>query len=280
MNRHPQDLDYLAARIHGRRSLIAEAERLEALCRLRSLDELARAVLPAGEPMETLEFQRRMAMEWLEEMKELACGLSPPRARMLEALSERLEVEDQKRLIRGREGNSFIQECALDRDYFQGLLSAMRGLDGTDRARIRALIHHEVDHFHLMLVVRGHFFHGLGAEVLLPWHIEGTGITRGIFMSMLTAADLRQAATLALHLALDTLPSEGLEAAMLETLAWSRFLHLARRTFRQGSMEFGALVGYAALRRVEVANLITLSEGIRLGVASDALRARMEAAHA
>ena len=35
------------------------------------------------------------------------------------------------------------------------------------------------------------------------------------------------------------------------------------------------VVGYAGLRRVEVANLITLSEGIRTGVAADAIRPRL-----
>jgi len=40
-------------------------------------------------------------------------------------------------------------------------------------------------------------------------------------------------------------------------------------------MGLGAIVGYAGLRRVEVANLITISEGIRGGMAAEAIRGRL-----
>lgn len=315
----PEDLDFLVARSHGRRSRMAEAERLDALCRLRSLEELARAVLP--EPADASGFQRRLLEDWLREMEELAARLGPPRARMLAALANRLQVEDLKLLVRGLaaglppeslrsrflrplkdpalaratrledlarllpplpQGASaplpFLLETVLDHGYFQGLLTALGALAPGDRTRIRGLVQQEVDHFHLLLVVRGRFFHGLEAGTLLPWHLEGTGLSRATFIRMLTAPTAEQA----LGLALDT----RLDPALLEAFAWNRFLRLASRTFRLGPMDFGTLVGYAALRRVEVANLITLAEGIRLGLDSDAIRARLvprpglEAAHA
>ena len=37
----------------------------------------------------------------------------------------------------------------------------------------------------------------------------------------------------------------------------------------------GVVAGYAGIRRVEVANLITLAEGIRAGMRAEALRARL-----
>jgi len=43
------NLDYLVARLHGRRSRLAEEERLEPLCRLSNLAELSRAVLSGAE---------------------------------------------------------------------------------------------------------------------------------------------------------------------------------------------------------------------------------------
>jgi vacuolar-type H+-ATPase subunit C/Vma6 len=327
-----EDLVYLAARIHARRSRIADAQRLEALCRLQSLQELGRAVLPEREAASVPGFQRRLVLGWLEEMEELASGLSPRRARMIEAFSSRLRVEDLKLLVRGlathlprkslhnrflrpiadkalasvatledlaallaarpsaegpgsREDPSdvgvpspspFALETFLDRGYFQGLLAAMEGLEPSDRGRIRALVQQEVDHFHLMLVVRGRFLRGLGAQALLPWHVPGTGITRSIFAAMLSDSDLPRAVGRADGIALDDLPPpERLEANVLEAHAWSRFLRLAHRTFLDGGMEFAVVVGYAALRRVEVANLITLSEGIRLGVPANAIRGRM-----
>jgi hypothetical protein len=81
---------------------------------------------------------------------------------------------------------------------------------------------------------------------------------------------------------LDALPSEQasealatVDPAALEALAWKRFLRLANRAFRRSHMDLGAVVGYAGIRRVEVANLISLSEAIRTGMAAEVVRARL-----
>jgi len=134
---------------------------------------------------------------------------------------------------------SFALETTLDRRYFQGLLDALDGLDRVDQDEIRPLVQQEVDHFHLMLVARGRFLHGLETAALLPFHAGGTGITREILRQMLSASDLAGAAARAVGLALDAAPSvEQLEAMILDALAWRRFLRLARRIFRECSMGF------------------------------------------
>jgi hypothetical protein len=52
-------------------------------------------------------------------------------------------------------------------------------------------------------------------------------------------------------------------------------MRLAQRAGRGGFTGLGAIVGYAVLRRLEAADLTTLSEGIRLAVPGEALRARL-----
>ena len=324
----PEDLDYLATRVHGRRSQLAEGERLEALCGLRSLEALGRAVFPGSQAPSAVGFQRRVAAGWLREMEELAGGLGWRRARMMEAIAHRLAIEDQKvearglaagvppealqrQLVRplavpgptpsaGAEGaaipppgrdvagrrqaraalpaqpaGALARETALDRRSLEGLVAAMEGLDRADRSGIGALVGHEVDHFHLMLVARGRFLRGLAPADLLPWQVEGAGITREILSGMLSAPDLARAAAMAVGAALDRPPPEPVEATSLDRLAWQRFLRLARRTFREGATGLAVLVGYAALRRVEVRNLTTLSEGIRLGLPTETIRAHL-----
>ena len=133
-----------------------------------------------------------------------------------------------------------------------------------------------------MLVARGRFSHRLEAEALLPMHVSGTGIPRERLAAMLADADLRTAASRGLGRALDSLPSvEGGEAsnamapADLEALAWKRFLRLAHRAFRRSHMGLAAVVAYVEMRRVEVANLVTLSEAIRTQLPEEQLRARL-----
>ena len=66
-----------------------------------------------------------------------------------------------------------------------------------------------------------------------------------------------------------------IDMAGFEALAWNRFLRLANRAFRHGHISLGAVVGYTGIRRVEVANLITLSEGLRLGLPAERIRGRL-----
>lgn len=332
-----ENLDHLAAWIHGRRSRIADAERLDALCRLGGPEELSRTVLPQEEPLAPGDLQRRLEAGWLREVEALARCVAPRRAAFLEAMGRRLRVEDLKLRVRGlaagqppeavaprfpgsagdpalagsggledlaarlagtpfpelRKGpddpalRPFLLETRLDHGYFRGLLDALERLDPGDRRALRPLVHQEADHFHLLLAARGRFLHRIPPEFLLPWHLEGTGIPRERFRRMLSAADLCRAAALAAGRALDPGPlPDRLDPAAVDALAWNRYLRLALRLFRQGGMDFGTLAGHLALRRVEVANLATLSEGLRLGMPFEALKARRiprtlpEASHA
>ena len=325
------DLDYLAARLHGRRGRLAEAERLDALCRLRTIPDLARAVLPEGGISSAAEFQGRLVRDLAGELFTLARQFSGPRARLLEWMPVRFELENLKVLVRGllthepldevrrhliplppelearpssaetlpelveelprgafqeslaraavlyrEEPGPFFYEAALDRGYFLELLARLAGLSGEVRGEVAPVIFQEVDIFHLMLVVRGRFLNGLEPALLAPLHVGGTRIELNRFKAMLQDPGLPAAAGRAVGRAVDRAPvKETAEPVLWEALAWERFLRLADRAFRRGHMSFGAVVGYAALKRVEAANLITLAEGIRMGVPGETLRPRL-----
>ena len=335
------DLDYLAARFHGRRGRVAEAERLDALCRLRTIPELAAAVFPDAKLQTSAEFQRWTLEDLLSELSHSPRYLDEAGSDLLAWMLVRFQVENLKVLLRGflehapievlREHlvslpgdlaldanellaaetlerfvdrlpremprkalrialdkysgqlRPFFLEAALDRGYFQELVARASQLSDEDKEVVAPIVEQEVNMFQLMLVVRGKFGYGLTPELLLPLHIRWCGMPTGRFHAMLTAPDLRTAAVFAVGRVIDALPPEhesgetsgALDAAELEALAWKRFLRLANRAFRRSHMGLGAIIGYAGIRRVEVANLITLSEGIRAGVAPESIRARL-----
>ncbi len=341
--RIPDDMDRLAASLHGRRSRVAEAEHLTDLCRVRTLPELAQTVFPGSEPEGVLGFQRLAVHRLARELSGLVAYLSGPPARLLHWALVRFQIEDLKVLIRTRLSKSpqsdgheylvplpkevaldaqglsaaeslddfvrlapkgllreslrrtieiygdhprpFFFEAVLDHDYFQGLLANVEGLPWEDREVVKPMFRQEVDIFHLMLVVRGKFHYGLTLEALLPLHVPGARVTRAVFAEMLHDQDIRTSAGRATEFVFDVLPFEGgpnhpspavaVDAAGIERLAWTRFARLANLAFRQGHVGLGAVVGYAGIRRVEVANLVTLSEGIRKGMPAEAIRARM-----
>jgi V/A-type H+-transporting ATPase subunit C len=169
---------------------------------------------------------------------------------------------------------TFHLEAVLDHAFLGELAFRAQGIAGEDRESILAAIRQEVDLFHLMLVVRGKLGYGLKPETLLGLHVRGGGLAREGFAALLAVADLEAVAQMATGRVIDVRPGSA-DAAELETLAWNRLLRLANKAFRQGHMGMGAVVGYTILRRVELANLITLCEGIRIGTAPAALRARL-----
>lgn len=333
------DLDYLAARLHGRRSRLGEAERLEELCRLRSIPELGSALYPEQEFQTAGDLQRELVQDLMGEVAELAGFVTGPGARLLGWMLVRFQVENLKRLARafatrtplevaqrhllflpktlelktpalaiagslaefiglvpkgplqdsleevaetyGEPVKPFFLEAALDRGYFRELLARVGRVSDEHHDAIQALVSQEVDIFHLMLVSRGRFLYRLTPALLLPLHVEGTDLSRARLIAMLGEVELHGAAELAVGHVLDFLAPEPKgapaleEPARLETLAWARYLRLANASFRRSPIGLGAVFGYIGIRRVEVANLITLSEGIRAGLGVEAIRARM-----
>lgn len=175
----------------------------------------------------------------------------------------------------------FFIESGLDQAYLGELLSRARAVPLADRADVVALVRQEVDTFHLTLVARGRFTYGLKAEELVRFHVRGAAITRERFLRMASAEDLGAAAVVAGPAVMGwaagrgAAPPPSLDAVALEAMAWNRYWRLANRTFRHSHMGLGAVVAYTAIRRVELANLIRLSEGIRAGLPADVIRRRL-----
>ena len=340
--RTTKDMDYLAARLHGRKSRMAEAERLDSLCRIGSLGDLFHVVFPESRISGVLDFQRSLVYELAGELSGFRANISGPGVNLINWTLVRFQMENLKVLIRAfltkvpiedpdeyliplpkeltldirglaevespegfvrlfpKEGilrrnmekaleiyrdnpRPFFFEAALDCSYFQGLVFRMEKLSQEDREIITPMVHQEIDIFHLMLIARGRFHYGLAPSMLQPFHVEGTRIKRSLFTAMLNDPDLYTSVGRVGERIFDSVPfewgtgdgSNAVDASVLEGLAWNRFFRLANMVFRRSHMGLGAIMGYAGLRRVEVANLITISEGIRGGMAGETIRGRL-----
>ena len=328
------DLDFIAARLHGRRSRLAEAERLDELCRIRTVPELARVLFPESRFLTATPLQRVLVLDQVEEISTIASKIGGSSGRFLDWLRMRFRVENVKVLVRGfssgmalrdlqphlvplpddlalnpevlagagtieafaavldpeplragleravepynKRPRPFFPEAGLDHGYLTELLARARALPRAHRDDVLGIARQEADTFHLALVARGRFSYDLAPDTLHRFHVRGTRISGQQFRQMLRAETLAEAAATAVGAAIDAMPAEGgPDAAALETLAWNRYYRLANRTFRRSHMGLGAVVAYAAIRRIELANLITLVEGVRTRVPPDALRQRL-----
>jgi vacuolar-type H+-ATPase subunit C/Vma6 len=337
----PTGLDFVSVRLHARRSRLAEGDRLDALCRIRAIPELARAIFGDAAIQTAVELQRRMVADEIRETVEICRRLEGPPERYLDWLCVRFQVENLKVLARGfvnrtpvkdlrphlmpmpaeyslneaalagaesledfarqiphklvakavrgiagiyeEQPRPFYIEAALDRGYFLEAMERAAGLSEEDRETVMPLLVQEADVFHMMLVARGKFQYGLKPEVLIKFHIRGTGIVQAQLQDMLSAPDIAAVAAEASGPAFDAhahdagAPAGGgiTDPGVLETLALNRYLRLADSMFRRSHIGLGAVVAYTSIRRVELTNLITLSEGIRVGAAPEAIRQRL-----
>jgi V/A-type H+-transporting ATPase subunit C len=339
--RMPDDLDRIATTLHGRRSRMAEAERLAELARARGLPELAQVLFPDSDHADLLGLQRQLVQGLIDELAGLLTLLSGPGARLMHWLLVRFQIENLKVLLRARFSgpphqdthahlvtlprtvlldvqdlssaeslDDFIQlapkglvrkslqksvelygelptpffyEAVLDHGYLQVLFEKLEEIPSHDREIVRPMFRQEVDIFHLMLVTRGRFHYRLTPEMALPLHVRGARITADLFAQMLNDPDLRSSVGRAAEFVFDSAPFAGTQGERtggvvdvpgLEHLAWRRFNRLANAAFRQSHTGLGAIIGYTGVRRVEVANLIMLSEGIRKGMPAETIRAR------
>ena len=349
----PANLDFLAVSLHARRSRMAEAQRLDDLCRIRDLSGLVPGLSPKGELNRPSEVQRLLVDELIRELSGFSLHLFGPGADLFNWLLLRFQVENIKVLMRavvtqkaladpeeylvalpggpaldtralaasrsledflrlmpkGPVGlhlekalahhpgypRPFFPEAALDQFYLQGLIRRVDGLAWEDRAIIRPMICQEADIFLLMLVARGKFHYGLTPEILLSLHVPGAGISRSLFTRMINESDLKSALMRIEGKVLDRMPFEcgtgeepekaAMSSASMERHAWRRFLRLANLAFRRSHIGLGTVIGYTGLRRIEVANLTTISEGIGRGLSPETIRehlitpVRTEAAH-
>lgn len=335
------DPDYLAARLHARRSRMAEGERLDGLCRIQNLPEFSKAIFPESEFQGTLDFQRHLVHNLIDELSRFRAYMLGPGADLIDWTLVRFQVENLKIFIRAYLKNipakdlegylislpgepalnteglagvkspedlvrlvpkgvfrenlaktldidrshprPFFLEAALDRGYFQGLIAGAERLSQEEQEIIGPMVYQEVDIFHLMLVTRGKFHYNLTPASLRLLHVPGTRISRALFTVMLNDQDLSTSVSRAAGRVFDSVPldqgpgtgSVVADASAAEGLAWKRLLRLADLAFRRDHMGLGAIMGYAGLRRVEIANLITISEGIHSGMTAEAIRARL-----
>ena len=263
-----QDLDFLTARLHGRRSRMAESERLESLCRIRNMPELGRAVFPDGDTPRAAHFQQRLTREFVAELTSLLPYLAGPRARWVSWMATRAAITVPTEptpwdvfadtLPRGplRESahsstaypaKPFFMEAVLNRAYFIEWAVRTSRLPAADQAAVTPLVNDEIATFNAYLESRGRSVYGLSDEIAARLRVPNAS-GKGRKSSV---------------------------AATTEAAAWTRFRHLANRAMRGSPTGLGTVAGYTALRRVEITNLTTLSEGIRLGMPEEAIRARM-----
>jgi vacuolar-type H+-ATPase subunit C/Vma6 len=117
-----ENLDYVAALLHGRRSHLAERAHLQSLCRSKTVAELGREMLGEGEVISSDEIEFRLVQALAQETVKLAREMPGRLREVLHWLAGRFQIEDLKVLVR-----QLLTKCPFERCRAH-LLSSRAGL--------------------------------------------------------------------------------------------------------------------------------------------------------
>jgi len=198
----------------------------------------------------------------------------------LEALIERIPVPQYREgALLGlgefeESGRLFFVEVGIDRTYFAELDARVQHIRGVARAAAAELVGLELDAYNVMLTLRAVFnylvpFNKI-RQFLAPF---GGHAGLSVLDQLRKAPDIRAAATAVPQTLLGR--QEILNAEMLETAMWRNLYLKANRWYYRSVLDFGAVVAFYYIKRVELANLIQLSEHIRSGERGDAIRSKL-----
>jgi len=168
---------------------------------------------------------------------------------------------------------TFFLETALDGAYYLGLLEEQARLRGVHASHTEPLVRLEVAVYNVLALFRLKLSYGLPFEEARGFFVPGA--PRAFRLERLY--DYPEFGDMVRLVPREMLPRQPAAAvdtvADLERALWQRLLQVANRQFYRSTGDIGAVVAFATIKRVELANLIRVVEGLRYGLDAAAIRA-------
>lgn len=159
-------------------------------------------------------------------------------------------------------------EAGLDLGAFRSLTEAWRGLGPDDRQSVRPLLELEADIHNLLLVLRARVNFDLDRFTVVRLAV-GAGERRSAAHWVAAAAEgatpreILARAPVHLQRALLEAPAE---LGDIERALWRVFYRTANHVYYHSRLTVGCPYAFAAVKRMELANLITIVEAVRYGL--------------
>jgi len=160
---------------------------------------------------------------------------------------------------------AFFIETALDQAYFNELEQRGRRLPRADGQALLPLIRHEIDAYNVLGVIRLRLYHQVEFSDLKGFLPTGGSLRQSDLRRIADGADFQAMVAVVP----DTLRRDGEALAGvgdLEAALWTGLYYRANRAFYGPMVDLGPAVAFAYLKRAELANLIRISEALRLGM--------------
>lgn len=159
-------------------------------------------------------------------------------------------------------------EAGLDAGYLQLLVQAWRRLGAEDRAAVRPMVAMEIDLHNLMFTLRARANYRLEPDLvvrLAAHQIDHMGPAPWVAAAAQgqSVRDVLARAPRSLRHALADVPAEPHD---IERALWCAYYARANRIYFRTFFSLGCPYAFAAVKRMELANLITVVEAVRYGL--------------
>jgi vacuolar-type H+-ATPase subunit C/Vma6 len=159
-------------------------------------------------------------------------------------------------------------EAGLDQGYFALLQAAYDSLPQVERASLERLLRYEFNMYNLMFVLRARVNYRLESELVVSLAAHfGSGAAGWVAVAAQqeTARDIVSVAPPSIQ---EVLGGETADLAAMERRLWCGLYAVANNTY-YAAANVAALYAYAVIKRLELANLITLVEAVRYGLSAE-----------
>jgi len=166
----------------------------------------------------------------------------------------------------------FFIEAGIDKAYHAELNRLALQAKGESAAGARRLIELELDIYNVMFILRALFNYGVIFNKIRPFLAPLGALNMRIIDDMRNAPDIDTAA--AAVPSTITGESGQMPGERVELVMWQNMFRVANRTYYTSS-DMSAIIAFYFLKRVELANLIRISECIRYGERGDSIRQKL-----
>lgn len=251
-----KDLDYIVSRLHGEHGAMLFGSTLSNATQIRTIPELTKFLLNENIPTITAEeLQKRYKETFSEKINLLSQALPPPLQNYISILNKRNEKSADNSL------ESDLRETCVH--YKELLAASKKSKPFTTSAHILATLDASI--FLAMLALRLTFNYHISVEKILTYHFHGSLISLQTFLLAVKSSSPEEAiSAIAPIIAPDTSTPKTIPE--LEKAARNNYYAKAKRIWVSSENHFAAIVGYIGLKQIELYNLTTLSEGLRLGL--------------
>ena len=172
-------------------------------------------------------------------------------------------------------GRLFFIEAGMDKAYLSELHNVAGQAAGDARAHVLKLVMLELDIYNVMFVIRALFNYSMIFNKIRPFLAPfGASVGMSVVNDVRNAPDADTTASLipASLTGRQNRPSHADEA---EVAMWNTLYRVANRLYYTAVLDFGAVVAFHYIKRIELANLIRISECIRYGESGDTVRQKL-----